>query len=212
VHIVNISHEYKNFLLAVEDVELKPGKIIGLVGANGAGKSTLMSLLSGFLTSNVSFDVSEDYNPSETLFIPSEVALYEYLTVGEFVGLLVQQGTKEVTVEDVLEKLALTNKRNTLIADLSQGMKKKLTLINVFTQKYQFLILDEPFNSIDMQYIYQLKKELQMLSNEATILISSHILDTLSNLCDAFIYLKAGAVVKQFDNNDQTVLERELFE
>jgi len=212
MQIAKIKHGYANFTLAVEDVMLTPNKIIGLVGANGAGKSTLMTLLAGYIKANRAFELSDDYNIDDILFIPSTLTLYEYLSVEELVKVAVGQATKEVTNEFVLAKLGLERKRATRIEDLSQGMQKKLTLINMFTQTYTLLILDEPFNSIDLQYIYQLKEELKVISQRATVLVSSHILDTLSNLCDEFIYLKDGYVLKQFVNSDQAILERELFE
>ena len=78
---------------------------------------------------------------------------------------------------------------------------------------YSLVILDEPFNSVDVKYIYQLKKMLIELKKRTTILISSHILDTLNDICDNFVYLKNGEVIKTFSNNhDITVLERELFD
>jgi len=212
MQIAKIKHGYTHFTLAVEDVMLTPNKIIGLVGANGAGKSTLMTLLAGYMKANWAFELSDDYNIDDILFIPSTLTLYDYLSVEELVKVAVGKATKEVTTEFVLAKLGLERKRATRIGDLSQGMQKKLTLINMFTQKYTLLILDEPFNSIDLQYIYQLKEELKVISQSATVLVSSHILDTLSNLCDEFIYLKDGYVLKQFVNSDQAILERELFE
>jgi len=210
--IINMKHEYNNFTLVIEDVMLTPNTIIGLVGANGAGKSTFMTLLSGFLKANWHFEMSDDYDVNDILFIPSTLRLYDYLSVEEFVRECVSKATRTVDVETILDKLALTDKRNTSIGSLSQGMQKKLTLVNIFTQTYKLLLLDEPFNSIDMQYIYQLKETLRIVRADATILISSHILDTLNNLCDEFIYIKDGYVVKQFNNNNRDILEREIFE
>jgi len=212
VQITNMKHEYNNFTLAIENVTLNEAQIIGLVGPNGAGKSTLMTILAGFLNANWCFEASSDYNENDILFIPSTLRLYDYLSVVEFVGIAIKQATKDVQVDFILDKLALTDKKNVRIRDLSQGMKKKLTLINMFTKDYKLLILDEPFNSIDMQYIYQLKQELKEISKGATVLVSSHILDTLSDLCDAFIYIKAGSVVKTFNNDNDLILEREIFE
>jgi len=211
VQIIEMKHEYDNFTLALKNVTLNEQQIIGLVGPNGAGKSTFMTILAGFLQANSVFEASLDYKLDDILFIPSSLGLYEYLSVGEFVVANLTQATKEVTVDFVLKRLALTDKKDVRIRDLSQGMKKKLTLINMFTRDYRLLILDEPFNSIDMQYIYQLKQELKAISQVATVLVSSHILDTLSNLCDEFIHLKAGRIFKQFKNDETSVLERELF-
>ncbi|GAB2024438.1 hypothetical protein OfM1_05090 [Lactovum odontotermitis] len=211
MNIKNIKHEYPNFTLSINDLSVGENKIIGLVGENGSGKTTLMDLLSGFLKANRSFEVL-DYQMDEILFIPSDLGTYEYLTVGEFCTLVLKSAQHPKELAELLNQLKLADKKDTLISDLSQGMKKKLSLINLFTENYKFLILDEPFNSIDMSYVYDLKKEIKKISERATVLISSHILDTLNDLCDEFIYLKDGAVLKQFENNDKNVLEREIFE
>ncbi|XCY61554.1 AAA family ATPase [Streptococcus iniae] len=75
--------------------------------------------------------------------------------------------------------MQLQEKRNTQISDLSQGMTKKLSMVNIFINDYDLIILDEPFNSIDVNYIFQLKRLLLKLKKTTTIIISSHILDTL---------------------------------
>lgn len=212
MYIKKIQHEYNNFTLALEEINLTENKIIGLVGENGSGKTTMMSLLSGFLQANRAFELSDDYNVDDILFIPSSLQLYDYLTVGEFVYLIVKQARKPADVQMVLEKLQLIDKKDIIIRDLSQGMQKKLTLINIFVKQYSLLILDEPFNSIDMGYVYHLNQQLRALKERSTILVSSHILDTLNDLCDEFIYLKQGSVAKRFSNSNPHVLERELFE
>ncbi|WNZ98180.1 ATP-binding cassette domain-containing protein [Streptococcus iniae] len=76
-------------------------------------------------------------------------------------------------------RIATSRKRNTQISDLSQGMTKKLSMVNIFINDYDLIILDEPFNSIDVNYIFQLKRLLLKLKKTTTIIISSHILDTL---------------------------------
>jgi len=210
--IIQMKHEYEKFTLDISDITLRENKIIGLVGNNGAGKSTLMLLLSGYMEANWQMRCSEDYNVDELVFIPSTLKLYDYLSVEEFLRLAVSQAERDITVEALLEKLRLVNQRHTRISDLSQGMRKKLTLVNMFTKEYKLLILDEPFNSIDMQYVHELKEALREISRTATILVSSHILDTLSNLCDEFIYIKDGVIEKHFVNDDKAALERELFE
>jgi len=211
MEIKEIKHEYPNFSLDVANIKIEKNKIIGLVGENGSGKTTLMNILSGFLKANKSFNVI-DYDIEKTLFVPSNVGVYDYLTVKEFCELVLNSSQNNINLHTLLHNLKLADKKNTLIEDLSQGMKKKISLINIFTENYDFLILDEPFNSIDMSYVYDLKRELKEFSKQTTILISSHILDTLNDLCDEFVYLKEGTIVKQFENTEKDILEREIFE
>lgn len=210
--INKIIHSYSSFTLDVENLFLKDYSIIGLIGENGAGKTTLMNILSGMLIANEVMDF-EDYDFNNTLFIPSDLEPYSYMTVIEFVNIILKYSKSNLSSDTILKKLELEEKKNVLIEDLSQGMKKKLTLINLFVNEYRLIILDEPFNSVDIKYIYQIKTLLADLKKKSTIIISSHILDTLNDICDEFWYLEKGKIKKVF-NNDKNIdtLERELFE
>jgi ABC-2 type transport system ATP-binding protein len=210
MYIKKIRHIYDNFTLDIEDVELCPNKIIGLVGENGAGKTTLMNILSGYQQANAHFD-TEGLERNAVLYIPSDLEPYSYLTVGEFIEIVAENNPTSMTPASLLTLLSLEDKEETIIEDLSQGMRKKLALINLFVTKNELIILDEPFNSIDMKYVHELKKWLSEMKEQSTILISSHILDTLSNLCDEFVYLQKGEVTKIIENKDANSLERELF-
>jgi len=208
--INQISHHFPAFTLDVANITLAANQIIGLVGANGSGKTTLMSLLAGFSKANGVFDVTA-YNQEEIMFIPTYVGVYDMLSVYDFVELVSTYSKKKVDPVVVLEQLQLTDKKDEKLIMLSEGMRKKLTLVPLFTTDYKFVILDEPFNSIDMNYVYELKQQLRLLRKTTTILISSHILDTLNDLCDTFIYIKDGSIVKIFANTEKNVLEQELF-
>jgi len=209
--IHHIVHEYDNFTLDVRDISLTGNKIIGLVGANGSGKTTLMSILAGYLKANQMFDVS-NYARDNVMFIPADVGLYDMLTVYDFVDLIAKHSKKSVDTLELLEQLELTDKKDEKVFYLSEGMKQKLSLIPLFTDDYEVLILDEPFNSVDMHYIRALKRQLKALAETTTIMISSHILDTLNDLCDEFVHIKDGRLVKQFANSDKAVLEQQLFQ
>ncbi|SDY55572.1 ATP-binding cassette domain-containing protein [Lachnobacterium bovis] len=214
MNIRKIKHEYKKgFSLEVENLEIPSNKIIGLVGENGAGKTTLMSILSGFMKANKVYEVETEKKDFTIGFIPSEIKIYDFLTVEEFVKLFVDFSSTEMSVDEIISLLEMEEKRKTSIDELSQGMQKKLTLIPIMTKKYDLIILDEPFNSIDVKYIYKLKQLLQNIKQRATILISSHILDTLVDLCDDFIVLDAGRVKDTFENTKTiTDMEERIFE
>lgn len=210
--IINkIEHSYFKFNLKIQDIELKENSIIGLVGKNGAGKTTFMEILSGFKKANQCFHV-EGADEKSLLFIPSDLAVYEYLTVKEFLGFVVKYSDTEASMEELLEKLDLEDKAETLIEELSLGMKKKLTLVPLFTKQYSVIILDEPFNSIDLGYIYILKKYIQSFGKKATVMISSHILDVLADICDSVLLIEDGSIKKQIENcKSITKLESEIF-
>lgn len=210
--IRRINHKYKNFELDIESLKIENNKIIGLIGENGAGKTTLMDILSKMIKANTSFDV-QDYNENDILYIPSQVSAYYFLTVSEFCKIVNEYSPSSKTSEDLIVELGLEDKKDTLISELSEGMKKKLTLINILTGDYSLIIMDEPFNSIDLKYSYEIKKLILQLKEISTILISSHILDSLIDICDEFVLLKNGKVKKVFVNSkDKKQLEDEIFE
>ena len=192
--IRKINHKYKNFELDIENLEIGNNKIIGLIGENGAGKTTLMDILSRMIKANTSFDV-QDYNENDILYIPSQVSPYYFLTVSEFCKIVSEYSNSNKSSGEIINTLGLTEKKDTLISDLSEGMKKKLTLINILTGDYSLIIMDEPFNSIDLKYSYEIKKLILQLKENSTILISSHILDSLIDICDEFVLLKNGKVM-----------------
>ena len=199
MYINQIAHAYSNFRLQITDLKLPEGEIIGLLGENGAGKTTLMNMLSGYYEANQTFDV-ENFDVDNILYIPSDLEPYPFLTVSEFVTLIINHTGGIKTAEQLISELNLEGKEDTRIEELSQGMRKKLSLINLFIRDIGLLILDEPFNSIDVTYITQLKSILRAFKGKTTILISSHILDTLNDLCDSFVLLKNGEVDKTFAN------------
>lgn len=213
--IINeIIHKYKSdFELNIRNLNIESNQILGLVGENGAGKTTLMSILSGYLKANKSYNVNMDKNKSNILFIPSDIELYDFITVEEFIGLVSRYSEEPVDTSAILETLELTDKGQCSIDELSLGMKKKLTLLPLFIRKYDILILDEPFNSVDIGYIYKLKNILSQKKKDTTIIISSHILETLVDLCDSFALISDGRLEKQFLNTgDIRVVEGEIFE
>lgn len=212
--IVQIKHSYnEKFEFDIKNISLAENSIIGLVGENGAGKTTMMSILSGYLKANQIYEVELEKDDYKILFIPAEVKIYDFLTVREFLRMMRKYSSIDLSESEMIDLLELKGKEDCPIDELSQGMRKKLTLIPVFLKKYDLIILDEPFNSIDIKYIYKLKKVLREKKKESAILISSHILDTLADLCDEFIVLSHGKVAKKFKNNKSiSDIEGEIFE
>ena len=204
-----LSHSFENFSIYVENLSFDKGKIYALIGKNGAGKTTLMNAITNNL--NLNGNIEMDIDENKILYIPTELKAYEFLTVKEFINLLLKYNDTNSNYNYVIEKLNLKNKENELIANLSQGMSKKITLSPIFIRNFDFLILDEPFNSIDINYIFELKTYLKEISKDCSILISSHILDTLSDICDEFFIMKDGKIVKILDKSTEK-LESEILE
>jgi len=210
--IKKIEHSYGEFKLCISDLNFKKNTIIGLVGKNGAGKTTLMEILSGFRKSNIIYEVDR-INVKDLLFIPSDLSVYNYLTVEEFLKFVIKYSETKKTVEQLLNILDLTAKAKVVVEELSQGMKKKLSLVPLFIKKYELIILDEPFNSIDLEYIYSLKKNIKQFKKHSTVIISSHILDTLADICDSLVLIENGKIKKHIENSQSVEkLEREIFD
>ncbi|MEB3072610.1 ABC transporter ATP-binding protein [Parvimonas sp. C2] len=204
-----LSHSFENFSIYVENLSFDKGKIYALIGKNGAGKTTLMNAITNNL--NLNGNIEMDIDENKILYIPTNLKAYEFLTVKEFINLLLKYNDTNSNYNYVIEKLNLKNKENELIANLSQGMSKKIALSPIFIRNFDFLILDEPFNSIDINYIFELKTYLKEISKDCSILISSHILDTLSDICDEFFIMKDGKIVKILDKSTEK-LESEILE
>lgn len=213
ININEIIHEYKNdFTLNIQNLNIPKNSIIGLVGENGAGKTTLMSILSGYIKANKSYNVSSS-DDCRILFVPSDIELYEFLTVEEFLHLVNKYSDEHFDEKLLLDTLELSDKAQCSADELSLGMRKKLTLLPLFVKKYNLLILDEPFNSVDIGYIYKLKQILIEKKKDTTIILSSHILETLVDLCDSFVLISEGKIKKVFENNgDVRQVEGEIFE
>lgn len=212
MNINKIVHNYEKFTLNIENININNNKVIGLVGENGAGKTTLMDILSQMVIANDTFNV-EDYDKNDILYIPSDMTPYSFLTVNEFCDIVISYSGSKRSPDKVIIELGLEDKKDVLISKLSQGMKKKLTLINLLLDEYSLVILDEPFNSVDLQYSYEIKEIIMKLKEKSTVLISSHIVDSLIDICDNFIFLKNGSVHKIFENTgNKKELEAELFD
>ncbi|MBK0348251.1 ATP-binding cassette domain-containing protein [Aerococcaceae bacterium zg-ZJ1578] len=208
--IIKLVHQYKDFKLDISDLTIHQGKTIGLIGENGAGKTTLMNVLSGLLKVNGEF-ICANINLEDILFIPSELQPYDFLTVKEFCQLVLSYNNSDKDIVTLLEELELIEHSEKRISELSQGMRKKLTLIMLYVKPHQLIILDEPFNGIDVKYVLQLKQLIKSLKEKSTVVISSHIIDTLYDLCDEFIFLKDGTVSKIIGSHQtKEELEREI--
>lgn len=203
--IYKVIHQYPEFCLDIENFSYRVHTITGLVGENGAGKSTLLSVLAGELHPNQEF-MTNGWDEQETLYIPSEIGVYNYLKVEEFLEFVIKYNhtdyNKKTSAAELLDRLELADKKDVLIEHLSQGMRKKLTLVPLFLRSYQLVLLDEPFNSIDFQYIYQMKQYLRQLcqSTDTAVILSSHIMDTMADLCDQIFVIRSGKIEKRIKN------------
>lgn len=186
-------------------LSLKEGEIIGLLGHNGAGKTTLLECLSGIRkikSGDIHVDNIDD-NPYKNIsYIPNDLYLYNMLTIQEtliFMGRLYSLSTKDILrkVEPLLKLFSLEEKRNEYIKNLSYGMKQKVALILGIIDSPKYVLLDEPMNGYDALSTKTTKDFLLNYSknNSAGILLSSHRLDIVEDICDRVYVINQGNVI-----------------
>ena len=192
---------------------VRPGTIHGLVGANGAGKTTLINCLYGLESGFTgAVRVGGDARPVRevTGLLPYEPYFYPRLTGREYVEFCLQARGRPVPDLRPWNQL-LELPLDQYATDYSAGMKKKLALLAVLVQQFPYLILDEPFNGLDLEANLLLKAILKRLRDQGTgILLTSHILGTLTEVADEATVLVAGRVQRHYPAAEFGTLEADL--
>jgi ABC-2 type transport system ATP-binding protein len=215
VSFVQVEHLWVGYgsVLAVRDLslEIPKGEVFGFIGPNGAGKTTTIKVLATLLApmrgrARIG-GVDVTYQPRvirrKIGYMPDFFGVYEDLTVEEYLHFFaaaysIERAKRKSVVGDVLALTDLTSKRAAPVDSLSRGMKQRLGLARVLLHDPEFLLLDEPASGLDPRArieIRELLKELKRMGK--TILISSHILSELAQLCTCIGIIEAGRFVVQ---------------
>ncbi len=217
--------------LAVCDVDLKieTGEVYGLIGPNGAGKTTLIQMLAGMVEPTVGevywFEEKVKFNTSHFPlkrrlgYLPDDFPLYNDLTVYdylEYFGRLyfLRQPQLSRRLEEVLELVQLTSKRKSLISTLSRGMRQRLSLARTIIHEPILLLLDEPVSGLDPISRHQFREMIKVLQEAGmTILISSHVLSDLAEICTSIGIMELGYLVESSSLSElyQRYPQEELF-
>ena len=210
IHNLSVSYNKDKNIIDKLDLSLNNGLIHGIVGLNGAGKTTLLNTLFGLKnpdSGTILFD-SRKINKTQVAYLPTENFFYSNITGHEYLGLF-KNGAFEIEQWNRLFDLPLNN----IIDGYSTGMKKKLALMGILKQDKPLMILDEPFNGLDIETCRIIRMILLRLKDRnKTILITSHIIETLTNLCDYIHYLDKGKIKYSHDKSSFAEFEREVFE
>ncbi|WP_136481494.1 ABC transporter ATP-binding protein [Cognatitamlana onchidii] len=204
----NLSKSFKS-LKALDKVSIacNAGEILGILGANGSGKSTLFKILLNVLTPDTG-EVTISSNRVKPIGgIIEKPALYEYLNASENLKVFAKiQGLKanSTFINNKLNEVGLSIDRKDPVKNFSMGMKQRLGIAIALLNNPECLILDEPFSGLDPMGITSLKKLIVTLAKEKklAVLMSSHIINELSKICDKLVVLKNGVVIKSGTTED----------
>jgi ABC-2 type transport system ATP-binding protein len=210
--MIQVEHLSKKFasVLAVNDISfaVEKGKIWGFLGPNGAGKTTTMRILTGYLPPNEGralingIDVNNDLRTIQRLvgYLPEVVPVYGELTVKEFLRFVAELHGLESkrigrAVERVVEKTNLQTVYGRLVRNISRGFRQRLGIAQAIIHEPQVLILDEPTIGLDPAQIIDIREMIRSFRESATVILSSHILAEITQVCDGAVIIKEGRLM-----------------
>ena len=209
IELKNVTKKYGKFK-AVDNISfsVKEGEIIGLLGPNGAGKSTTMNMMTGFIEQTEGeiiingYDITKKPKKAKKSigYMPEGVPLYTDLTVKEFVTYMAeikQVNIKErkEKVEKIIEKTGLKDVEKKLIRNLSRGYKQRVSMAGALVGEPKILILDEPTVGLDPKQITEIRNMIKEIGKTHTVILSSHILSEVSQICNKVIIINKGKIV-----------------
>lgn len=227
--MLDVSHVTKNYgkVTACKDVtfHLDPGSVTVLLGPNGAGKSTIMKSIIGFLRHDGTITVGGFPNKSRDArrllgYIPEMPSLYPNLTVSEHLEFLARAyrlKDYKQRADALLSQFEMDDKRKKFGDELSKGMQQKLNICMGLLSDPQMLLLDEPMIGLDPHAIKELKGTFGTMREQGkTLLVSTHIIDSVDMLWDRTIIMQDGAVkaniTRQELEQDGRTLEQLFFD
>ena len=203
IEVKNITKKYGN-TTAVDDIsfDVRDGEVVGFLGPNGAGKSTTMNMITGFIEPTQGTiivngkDISKKPKQAKRQigYMPENVPLYQELTVREFVKYMaelkfVKKQDKKEQIEKVLEETGLKDVEKKLIRNLSRGYKQRVSLAGALIGNPDVIILDEPTVGLDPKQITEIRNLIKQLGKKHTVILSTHILSEVSQICDKVIII-----------------------
>jgi ABC-2 type transport system ATP-binding protein len=189
-------------------LDVLPGEVLGLLGPNGSGKTTLLRMLTGYLTptSGRLFVAGHDTvrAPMEARrrvgYVPESVPLYSNMRVREFLTFMarlrgVSAGRLRRALDDVSDRLAVTEVMDARIGTLSRGYRQRVALAQALVHGPDVVVLDEPTNGLDPRQIIETRNLIRELGRECTIVISSHILGEMEKVAHRVAILLRGELL-----------------
>jgi ABC-2 type transport system ATP-binding protein len=184
------------------------GEIVGFLGPNGAGKTTTMRILTGYMPASegkaivAGHDVFTDslearkrigYLP-ETVPLYTEMSVWQYL---DFMGELRQLPNRDERIEEAMESVHMTDRADSLIGNLSKGMRQRVGLAQALLHKPEVLILDEPTIGLDPAQVKDVRELIREIGSERTVMLSTHILSEAQAICNRVLIINKGKILAE---------------
>ena len=197
-------------MLAVNNVSftIKPGEIVGLLGHNGAGKTTIMKMLTGYLDADSGsislngFDMAVDRTAIQAQigYLPESLPLYPDMTVADYLDYAatlkgLSGSAKTAAIRYAIAATDIAAKLLSPIATLSRGFKQRVGVAQAILTRPKLLILDEPTNGLDPAQTEAMRNLIRELAKDATVILSTHIMQEVDALCSQVLMLRAGELV-----------------
>ena len=227
IKVSNVTMYYGKYL-ALQDVsfEVDKGQIVAFIGPNGAGKTTTMRIITGFLSPTYGdvfvngMNVFEERENVKSIvgYLPEKPPLYPELTVQEylqFVGEIKKMERSKIAarVTEVMEMTDLIERRNTMIAYLSKGLKQRVGIAQSILNYPEVLILDEPTVGLDPKQVIDIRNLVLKLAKteKRTVILSTHILAEASEICEKAIIINEGKIIAEDSIDKLRNTEKEAF-
>ncbi len=190
--------------------EVQEGEIVGFLGRNGAGKTTTMNILTGYISSTFGtcsvdgYDILKD--PLEVKkrigYLPEQPPLYMDMTIREYLGFVcnlksIPRKEWKRQMDEVCELVGISDMQPRMIRNLSKGYKQRVGLAQALLGNPEVLILDEPTVGLDPRQIIEIRQLVRQLGRSHTIILSSHILSEVSEVCQRVVIIEQGRLVAQ---------------
>lgn len=207
IEITNLKKYYGN-KKAVDDISfsVNKGEILGFLGPNGAGKSTTMNIITGYISmteGQVTIDghdiLEEPMKAKRSVgYLPEQPPLYVDMTVSEYLGFVYElkkvSEDKKAHIESVMKSVGLEEVQGRKIKNLSKGFKQRVGLAQALIGNPEVIILDEPTVGLDPNQIVEIRNMIKELKKEHTIILSTHILQEVSAVCDRVVIINSGKI------------------
>lgn len=215
IDVKNLTKQYrKQVAVNQASFQIKKGSICGLIGPNGAGKTTIMKMLGGLVIPTAgemsifqSKTIQEQAKARERMsfMIETPYAKQELTAQENLEKQRLQKGIpNRERIREVLELVGLSEVGNKKIKEFSLGMKQRFGIANALMGKPEIMVMDEPINGLDPEGIVEIRELLMKVNREEdiTVLISSHILSELSLMCDDYLFIHHGEMIKHLTGQE----------